>query len=132
MRFERITVNPGQMGGQPCIRELRIPVVTVVAMVEDGMTAEEVVEALPDLDAADVSEALHFAAASVQEKLLPIQHLAPQPLRKANRTRPVYIPIQSGSGDEFVDLERPDRPPISLATIPEDQRHSSANAGQVG
>ena len=50
MRFERITVKTGQMGGQPCIRGLRIPVATVVAMVADGMTADEVVDALPDLE----------------------------------------------------------------------------------
>lgn len=37
MSFERITVNPAQMGGQPCIRGLRIPVATVVDMVADGM-----------------------------------------------------------------------------------------------
>jgi uncharacterized protein (DUF433 family) len=60
------------MGGQPCIRGLRIPVATVVAMVADGMTPDEIVTALPDLDVADVSEALHYAAAAVQEKLLPI------------------------------------------------------------
>jgi len=36
MRFERITVNPGQMGGIPCIRGLRMPVATVVAMVADA------------------------------------------------------------------------------------------------
>ncbi|MGH9304114.1 MAG: DUF433 domain-containing protein [Acidimicrobiales bacterium] len=63
MRFERITINPAQMGGQPCIRGRRIPVATVVAMVPDGMTADEVVKALPDLDVGDVSEALHYAAA---------------------------------------------------------------------
>jgi uncharacterized protein (DUF433 family) len=76
MRFERITVNPAQMGGQPCMRGLRIPVATVVAMVADGMTAQEVVGALPDLTLDDVSEALHYAAAAVQEKLLPILDLA--------------------------------------------------------
>jgi uncharacterized protein (DUF433 family) len=46
------------MGGQPCIRGLRIPVVTVVAMVADGMTVDEILEDLPDLEAEDVAEAL--------------------------------------------------------------------------
>lgn len=50
MGFERITLRPGQMGGQPCIRGLRIPVATVVDMVADGMTADEVAAALPDLE----------------------------------------------------------------------------------
>jgi len=72
MRFERITVKPGQMGGQPCIRGLRIPVATVVAMVADGMSTNEVVAALPELEPADVAEALHYAAAALQEHLVPL------------------------------------------------------------
>lgn len=71
MRFERITVDPAQMGGMPCIRGLRIPVATVVAMVADGMTAEEIVTELPDLEREDVAEALHFAAAALRERELP-------------------------------------------------------------
>lgn len=72
MSFERITVRPGQMGGQPCIRGLRIPVATVVAMVADGMSTDEVVAALPELGPADVAEALHYAAAVLQERLVPL------------------------------------------------------------
>ena len=41
MKFTRITVNPRQMGGIPCLRGLRIPVATVIGMVADGMTEEE-------------------------------------------------------------------------------------------
>ena len=58
MRFERITVNPNQMGGMPCIRALRIPVATVVAMVADGMTTQEIVGELPDLEPDDVAGAV--------------------------------------------------------------------------
>jgi uncharacterized protein (DUF433 family) len=72
MRFERVTVQPGQMGGQPCIRGLRIPVATVVDMVADGMSTDQVVAALPDLEPADVAEALHYAAAALQERLVPL------------------------------------------------------------
>jgi uncharacterized protein (DUF433 family) len=72
MRFERITMRPGQMGGQPCIRGLRIPVSTVVDMVADGMSTEEIVAALPDLEPADVAEALHYAAATLHERLIPL------------------------------------------------------------
>jgi uncharacterized protein (DUF433 family) len=72
MRFERITMRPGQMGGQPCIRGLRIPVSTVVDMVGDGMSTEEIVAALPDLEPADVAEALHYAAATLHERLIPL------------------------------------------------------------
>lgn len=72
MRFERITVKGRQMGGQPCIRGLRIPVAAVVGMVASGMSADEVVAAPPDLERADVAEALHYAAAALQERLVPL------------------------------------------------------------
>jgi uncharacterized protein (DUF433 family) len=63
MTFERITVNPDQMGGVPCIRGLRIPVSTVVSMVADGMSTPEITAALPDLENEDISEALRYAEA---------------------------------------------------------------------
>lgn len=72
MRFERITIDPEQMGGVPCVRGLRIPVATVVGMVADGMTDEEILEAFPDLELGDVREALYFAAEAVREQTLPL------------------------------------------------------------
>jgi uncharacterized protein (DUF433 family) len=72
MNFERITVDPAQMGGVPCIRGLRIPVATVVDMVADGMTTGDILGAYPDLDEADVREALRFAAEAVRERELPL------------------------------------------------------------
>lgn len=54
MNFTRITVNPEQMGGVPCIRGLRIPVATVVSMVADGMDQAAILEAYPDLEAEDI------------------------------------------------------------------------------
>ena len=72
MTFARITVRAKQMGGVPCIRGLRIPVATVVGMVADGMTTDEIVAAYPDLEAADVEEALRYAAEAVQERELPL------------------------------------------------------------
>lgn len=72
MTFERITVRPDQMGGVPCIRGLRIPVATVVGMVADGMSQEEILAAYPDLEVADVQEALRYAAEAVRERELPL------------------------------------------------------------
>ena len=72
MRFTRITVDPGQMGGVPCIRSLRIPVATVVGMVADGMEEEEILSAFPDLEREDVREALRYAAEAVRERELPL------------------------------------------------------------
>ena len=63
--FARITVNPKQMGGAPCIRALRIPIATVVGMVADGMTDAEILHAYPDLEPADIREALHYAVEAV-------------------------------------------------------------------
>jgi uncharacterized protein (DUF433 family) len=72
MKFVRITVNPSQMGGVPCIRGLRIPVATVLEMVADGMTTKEILADFPDLEAGDIDEALHFAADAVRERQLPL------------------------------------------------------------
>jgi uncharacterized protein (DUF433 family) len=60
MKYTRITINPQQMDGVPCIRGLRIPVVTVVGMLAEGMTENETLQALPDLERADIREALHY------------------------------------------------------------------------
>ena len=72
MRFQRITVDPRQMGGLPCIRSLRIPVATVVGMIADGMAEVEILAAYPDLERADIHEALQFAADAVRERELPL------------------------------------------------------------
>ena len=72
MIFHRITVDPDQMGGVPCIRGLRIPVATVVAMLADGMKEAEILEKYPDLEPEDIREALHYAAASTQERGIPL------------------------------------------------------------
>ena len=60
------------MGGVPCIRGLRIPVATVVAMVADGLTGEDILAAYPDLSREDVSEALRYAAEALLERELPL------------------------------------------------------------
>ena len=72
MEFDRITVDPRQMGGVPCLRRLRIPVATVVGMVADGMSDEDILQAYPDLEREDIREALRYAAAALQERELPL------------------------------------------------------------
>lgn len=76
MTFQRITVSPGQMGGVPCIRGLRIPVATVVAMLADRMSESEILHAYPDLEAEDIREALLFASEAVRERELPLVRVA--------------------------------------------------------
>ena len=70
MEFRRITVDPRQMGGVPCLRGLRIPAGTVVGMVADGMSEDDILQAHPDLEREDIREALRYAAAAVQEREL--------------------------------------------------------------
>ena len=72
MAFRRITVNPAQMGGIPCLRGLRIPVATVVGMIAEGMGTEEILQAFPDLQPEDIQESLRYAAEAVRERELPL------------------------------------------------------------
>ena len=60
------------MGGVPCIRGLRIPVATVVAMLAEGMTQTEILATFPDLTIDDIHEALRYAADAVRERELPL------------------------------------------------------------
>lgn len=76
MKFTRITVNPAQMGGVACIRGLRIPVATIVGMIANRMTEDEILEAYPDLEPDDIQEALLFAAQAVRERQLPFMESA--------------------------------------------------------
>jgi len=73
MSFDRITIDPAQMGGMPCIRGLRIPVATVVGLVALGLPYAQILEEYPDLEPDDIKAALHYAAAAVDERQLPLQ-----------------------------------------------------------
>lgn len=56
--LERITINPAQCGGRPCIRGMRIRVIDVLDLLTAGLTAEDVLEELPDLEMEDILAAL--------------------------------------------------------------------------
>jgi uncharacterized protein (DUF433 family) len=60
------------MNGVPCLRHLRIPVATVVSLVAEGMTEDEILESYPDLEREDIREALRYAAEAVRERELPL------------------------------------------------------------
>jgi len=64
------------MDGLPCLRGLRIPVATVINMIADGMNTEEILEAYPDLEPEDITEALRYAAEAVRERELPLVPVA--------------------------------------------------------
>lgn len=59
---ERITVDPEQCGGRPCIRGLRIRVQDVLDLLANGLTPEQVLEELPDLESEDIRACLRFAS----------------------------------------------------------------------
>jgi uncharacterized protein (DUF433 family) len=75
MAFERITVRADQMAGEPCMRGLRIPVATVVYMLADGMSDEEILDGYPDLDHEDSREAQRFAARATDQRTLPLANV---------------------------------------------------------
>jgi uncharacterized protein (DUF433 family) len=72
MKYTRITIDPNQMAGVPCIRGLRIPVATVVGMIAEGMREADILANYPDLRAEDIHEALRYAAEAVRERELPL------------------------------------------------------------
>jgi len=59
---ERITINPEQCGGRPCIRGMRIRVTDVIELFAAGLTAEQILKELPDLEPEDLQACMVFAA----------------------------------------------------------------------
>ncbi len=68
--MDRITVNPDQCGGRPCVRGMRIRVIDVLDLLAAGLTAEQVVAELPDLEPADVAACLRFASRRLDHPVL--------------------------------------------------------------
>ena len=60
--LSRITLNPGQCGGRPCIRGMRIRVTDVLGLLASGLSSEEILEEMPDLESEDIFACLLFAA----------------------------------------------------------------------
>jgi len=69
--FERITFDPRVMGGRACIRGMRITVSVIVNLVANGMTTDEILTEYPDLEGADIREALQYAASLASEEVHP-------------------------------------------------------------
>lgn len=68
--MERITVNPDQCGGRPCVRGMRIRVIDVLDLLATGMSTEQVVGELPDLELEDVAACLRFASSRLDHPVL--------------------------------------------------------------
>ncbi|MCL0029785.1 DUF433 domain-containing protein [Dehalococcoidia bacterium] len=72
IKLDRITIEPEIMGGQPCIRGLRIPVPIIVKLVACGKTSKEILADYPELEGEDITQALEYAAWTVSEKVLAV------------------------------------------------------------
>lgn len=68
--MERITVNPEQCGGRPCIRGMRIRVVDVLDLLAAGLSAEQILAEMPDLEMEDIKAALQYATLRLDHPVL--------------------------------------------------------------
>jgi len=66
----RITVNPEQCGGRPCIRGMRIRVIDILDLYAAGLGAEQILEEMPDLEPEDLQAALQYAARKLDHPVL--------------------------------------------------------------
>ena len=69
-RLDRITLNPRQCGGRPCVRGMRIRVTDVLELLEAGLTPVQVLEEMPDLEADDIRACVAFARRRVEHPVL--------------------------------------------------------------
>ncbi|AHE96952.1 DUF433 domain-containing protein [Thioalkalivibrio paradoxus] len=68
--LRRITVNPAQCGGRPCVRGMRIRVTDVLDLLAQGLSTEQVLAEMPDLEAEDIAAALQYAARKLKHPIL--------------------------------------------------------------
>ncbi len=68
--LERITINPEQCGGRPCIRGMRIRVVDILDLYAAGLDAEQILDEMPDLEMEDLQAALQYAARRLDHPVL--------------------------------------------------------------
>lgn len=70
--FQRITLDPNVMGGKPCVRDTRVPVATLLGLLALGRSIDEILDAYPYLERADVDESLAYAAWRLKETDVPL------------------------------------------------------------
>jgi uncharacterized protein (DUF433 family) len=71
--FDRITTNPAQMNGQPCIRGMRLTVRRVVELVGQYPDRGQLKAEFPELEDEDIRQALGYAAANLDDKIIPLR-----------------------------------------------------------
>jgi len=70
--LERITVDPEKCGGRPCIRGMRIRVIDILDLLSSGLTREQILEELPDLEMADIEAALKYASFTLDHPVIAV------------------------------------------------------------
>ena len=68
--LDRITVNPKQCGGRPCVRGMRIRVVDVLDLLASGLDTRQILEEMPDLEADDIKACIAYARRRIDHPLL--------------------------------------------------------------
>ncbi len=67
---DRITIDPEQCGGRPCVRGMRIRVTDVLDLYSAGLSANEILEEMPDLEEADLQACLRYASKRIDHPVL--------------------------------------------------------------
>lgn len=70
--YKRIKIDPEKMGGVPCIRDLRMPVATIIEMLAEGYDTKQILKEHPELQIEDIQEALHFASETLRYREIPL------------------------------------------------------------
>ena len=68
--LNRITVNPNQCGGKPCVRGIRIRVTDVLELIANGLTSQQILQEFPDLEQDDITACVKYALAKINHPVL--------------------------------------------------------------
>ena len=75
-KFDRITIDPTRCFGRPCIRDLRIPVHSLLGYLAGGMTEADILKEWPELESEDIRQSLAYAAWTTSERVLELEEPA--------------------------------------------------------
>lgn len=70
--MERITIDPEKCGGRPCIRGMRIRVIDILDLFAAGLSPDEILAEMPDLESEDLAAALTYAARKLDHPMIPL------------------------------------------------------------
>lgn len=75
-KFNRITINPNKCFGKPCIRDLRMPVASILCHLSSGMTVDDILQEWSELEQEDIYQALGYAADVMEERIIPQEEVS--------------------------------------------------------